>query len=83
MYSDFRGKGLQLLNSEKSGFVSKLQQRNAAVWDKGSRKAEINIAFKKEIKEITLGSEIIPDINPKVNYLVVKCASHLRFIHAL
>jgi hypothetical protein len=41
------------------------------VWEKGNKAVDIRIASGKTVKEITLGSNYVPDINNKNNHLVV------------
>jgi hypothetical protein len=52
------------------GSIQKIH-RSVGVWEKGNKAVDIRIASGKTVKEITLGSNYVPDINNKNNHLVV------------
>jgi len=45
--------------------------RSAGVWELGNKSVEIRFASSKKVKEITLGSPIVPDVNIKDNQIVL------------
>jgi hypothetical protein len=45
--------------------------RSTGVWELGNKVVEIKFASSKKVKEITLGSPIVPDVNKKDNHLVL------------
>jgi aminopeptidase N len=45
--------------------------RSTGVWELGNKSVEIRFASSKKVKEITLGSPIVPDVNKKDNHLVL------------
>jgi hypothetical protein len=53
------------------GSVQKIH-RSAGVWEQGNKTVEIRFASSKSVKEITLGSAYVPDVNRKDNHLIVK-----------
>jgi hypothetical protein len=53
------------------GAVQKIHQ-SVGVWEQGNTTVDIRFASGKMVKEITLGSSIVPDINKKDNHLIVK-----------
>lgn len=46
--------------------------RSIGVWEHGNKKVEISFTSSKLIKEISLGSSYIPDVNKKDNHLIVR-----------
>jgi hypothetical protein len=46
--------------------------RSAGVWEQGNKTVEISFTSAKSVKEITLGSAYVPDVNKKDNHLIVK-----------
>jgi hypothetical protein len=45
--------------------------RSTGVWELGNKTVEIKFTSSKKVKEITLGSPIVPDVNKKDNHLVL------------
>lgn len=53
------------------GEVQKIH-RSVGVWEEGNTAAEIRFTSVKKVKEITLGSSTVPDVNKKDNQMIVK-----------